>query len=64
MTSNYLKQNEKELQNLIHAVRTYSQDIGMEFGKEKRAMLVMKSGKRHLTDVMELSNQDKIRTLG
>ena len=27
-------------------------------------MLVMKSGKRHLTDGMELSNQDKIRTLG
>ena len=24
----------------------------------------MKSGKRHLTDVMELPNQDKIRTLG
>ena len=26
-------------------------------------MLVMKSGKRHLTDGMELPNQDKIRTL-
>ena len=36
----------------------------MEFGIEKDAMLVMKSGKRHLTDVMELPNQDKIRTLG
>ena len=24
----------------------------------------MKSGKRHLTDRMELSNQDKIKTLG
>ena len=24
----------------------------------------MKSGKRHLTDGMELPNQDKIRTLG
>ena len=28
----------------------------MEFG-----MLVMKSGKRHMTDVMEISNHDKIR---
>ena len=37
--------NEKELKNLIHAVRIYSQDIGMEFGIEKCAMLVMKSGK-------------------
>ena len=27
-------------------------------------MLVMKGGKRHLTDRMELPNQDKIRTLG
>ena len=27
-------------------------------------MLVMKSGKRHLTDGMELPNKDKIRTLG
>ena len=36
----------------------------MEFGLEKCAMLVMKSGKRHITDGMELPNQDKIRTLG
>ena len=27
-------------------------------------MLLMKSGKRHLTDGMELPNQDKIRTIG
>ena len=56
--------NEKELKTLIHAVRIYSQDIGMEFGIEKCAMLVIKSGKRLLTDGMELPNQDKIRTLG
>ena len=36
----------------------------MEFGIEKCVMLVMKSGKRHLTDGMELPNQDKIRILG
>ena len=35
----------------------------MEFGNEKCAMLVMKSGKQQLTDGMELPNQDKIRTL-
>ena len=56
--------NEKGLETLIHAVRIYSQDIGMEFGIDKCAMLVMKSGKRHLTDGMELLNQDMIRTLG
>ena len=51
--------NEKEPETLIHAVRIYSQGIGMEFGIEKCAMLVMKSGKRH----MELPNHDRIRTL-
>ena len=36
----------------------------MEFGIYKCAMHVMKSGKRHMTDGMELPNDDKIRTLG
>ena len=36
----------------------------MEFSIEKCAMPVMKSSKRHLTDGMELPNQDKIRTIG
>ena len=36
----------------------------MEFDIEKYAMLVMKSGKRHLTDGVELPNQERIRTLG
>ena len=35
----------------------------MEFGIEKCALLVMKSGKRYLTDGIELTNQDKIRAL-
>ena len=55
--------NEKILEILIDTVKIYSKDIGMEFGIEKCAILVMKSGKRHLTDRMELPNQDKIRTL-
>ena len=55
--------NEKELETLIHTIRIYSQDIGMEFGIEKCALLVMKRGKRHLTDGIELPNQEKIRTL-
>ena len=46
MTLNYLQKNEKELETLIHAVRIYSQDIGIEFGREKCAMLVVKSAKR------------------
>ena len=55
--------NEKELETLIHTVRIYSRDIGMEFGIEMCVMLVMKSGKRQLTDGMELPNKDKIKTL-
>ena len=45
--------NGKEMETLIHTVRIYSQDIGMEFGREKCAMLVMKSGKRYWTEGME-----------
>ena len=55
--------NKKELETLINAVRIYSQDIGIEFGIGKCAMLVMKSGKQHMTDGIELPNYDKIRTL-
>ena len=55
--------NEKELETLIPTVRIYSQVIGMGFGIEKCAMLFMKSGKRHMTDGMELPNHDKIGTL-
>ena len=38
-------QNAKELEILIRTVRIYSQDIGIEFGIDKCAMLEMKSGK-------------------
>ena len=37
--------NEKELENLKHTVRIYTQDTGKEFGIEKCAMFVIKSGK-------------------
>ena len=33
--------NEKELETLLHVVRIYNQGIGMEYGIEKCAMLVM-----------------------
>ena len=56
--------NEKELETRIYAVRIYIQEIGMEFGIGKCAMLVMKSGKRHLTEELELPNHVKISILG
>ena len=55
--------NDKELETQIHAVRIYTQGIGKGFGIGKCAILVMTSGKWHLTDGKELLNQDKIRTL-
>ena len=62
--SKLFAKNEKEHEILIHALRIYSQDRGMAFGFENCAILVMKSGKRHLIDGTELPNQDKIRTTG
>ena len=56
--------NERELETQIHAVRIYSQDIGMKIRVEKCAQLIMKSGKRHMTEGLELPNQEKIKTLG
>ena len=50
---------EKELENLIQVVRIYSDDIGMEFGIEKCAMLIRKSGNRQMTEGIELLNQEK-----
>ena len=54
----------KELETLIHSVRIYRQVRGMNLVIVKCAMIVMKSGKGHLTDGKELQSQDKIRTLG
>ena len=36
--------NEKELETLIQTIRIYSQDIRIEFGIEKCATLIIKSG--------------------
>ena len=36
---------EKELETLIQTVRIYDQDIWMEYGIEKWAMLIIKRGK-------------------
>ena len=55
--------NEEVLENRIQTVRIYSQDIGMKFGIEKCAMIVMKNGKRHVTEGVRQPNQVFIRTL-
>ena len=55
--------NETELETLIQTIRIYSQDIEIEFGIEKCAMLIMKSRKRQIMERKELPNQEGIRTL-
>ena len=44
---NIFAKNEKELEILVQTIRIYSQDIGMEFGIEKCAMLVIKKGEEN-----------------
>ena len=48
----------KKMETLIHTVRMYILDLEIEFGIENCATTVMKSGKRHLTDGMELLNKE------
>ena len=45
--------NEKELETLKQVVRIYSQDIGMTFGKEKCAILIIISENHHMTEGIE-----------
>ena len=59
-----LSKKENELETLIQTVRIYSQDIGMEFGIEKCAILVMKSTKEHMMEVVKWPNQVITRMLG
>ena len=37
-------------------MRIYNKDIAMEFGIEKCAMPIMKKGKQHMTDGMQVLN--------
>ena len=41
---------ENKLETFIRAVGIYNQNIGMESGIEKYAILIMKSDKRQITD--------------
>ena len=50
------KINEKELETLIKTKRINSQDVGIEFGLEKCAMLIIKNRKIKSVEKMELPN--------
>ena len=55
--------NEKELDSLVQTVRVFSNDIGMQFGLDKCAVLMMKRGKIIKSEGIELPNDEKIRSL-
>lgn len=53
--------NEKQIDTLINTVRIFSSDIGMEFGIDKCAVLVMKRGKLVLCDGIDMPDGNIIR---
>ena len=55
--------NEKELDSLTQTVRVFSKNIGMDFGIEKRSMLVMKRGKKTKSDGIMLPDDTEIKSL-
>ena len=59
-----LPKMKNELETRIQAVMIYSSDKRMEFGIEKCAMLMMKSGKQQMTEGIDLPNHGKFRALG
>ena len=67
MYKNYIKlfakEMKKELKTLTQTIRIYSRDIGMEFGIEKYVMLIMRSGKRKITEGIEQQIQERRRTI-
>ena len=54
---------EKQLETLLQEVRIYCEDLGMEFGIEKRAMFKRKIVKTQMTEGIKLPNQEKIRAI-
>ena len=54
---------EKELNSLVQTVRVFSEDIGMEFGIENCAMLVMEKGKIVKSVGTELPDDKVIKSL-
>ena len=55
--------SEKALDCFIQTVRIFSEDIGIQFGIDKCAMLVMKKGKIVKSDGIQLPNGKVIKSL-
>ena len=55
--------NEKSLDSLIQTVRIFSKDVGMEFGIEKCAMLVLKRGQVATSNGIKLPDESVIKSV-
>ena len=55
--------NEKELDSLVQTIRIFSKDIGMEFGIEKCAVLMIEKGKIVKSVGIELPESKVIKSL-
>ena len=53
--------SQRELDSLVRVVESYSRDIGMEFGMDKCAVLVMKDGKQVASEGVELPSGDVMK---
>ena len=53
--------NEKELETQIETIRIYNKDIGIEFGIENWAMLIMKKVNKESVEGIEEPNQESLK---
>ena len=56
--------NVKEINSLVQSVRVFSSDIGMNFGIEKCAVMIMKRGKLIRSEGIKLPDRRNIRSIG
>ena len=53
-----------DIQSLINTVRIFSSDIGMQFGLDKCAVIVLKKGKSVNIENISMPNGEEIRSIG
>ena len=55
--------NERQVDTLVHTVRVFSEDIGMQFGINKCAVLIMKKGKMTKCEGIKMPYGSLIRNI-
>ena len=54
--------NENELDSLVQTVKIFSEDIGMQFGIQKCAMIEMKRGRMVSSEGIDLPNRETMKS--